>query len=550
MKVALYTRFLYILGVVVLTSCAEKEDLNEALKEKIVVDASQFTLSEETYGKEVEITRANKPKSDIKKIDLGNGIEAEVVVEHDNWKDSSKVRTRAQEISNQHYTINAFDNSNNLVGTLKGTVSGNGPTKSFVPDAGTPEKLILEPGSYSFVCFNDKVIFNNNKLIVTDANASQALIGRTRTTVSGSKYRVHFEMKHQAARVRFQMKTYWKIENITAKIVPAASDPHILTYNSDATGPQYSSSPTSVSKNYTFPNKTISASDFVYTSMSDYQYYLPMSKGNEFKLYFQNGELYEKSLVNKMMTFDKFPRIQLAANESYVVKIKLYYTYKYLFSDGTTGTLLQGKAAGKTPIGVVATDKTSGSEGLAFALKVAGNYRWSNTVTSYQNTQQFINQIGVAYDENGYNWTWNAAYSRTGSAHANDNNFPAFFAAAHYTNSLAAQGITMTGSITNRNWFLPSLGEWRRFLIAAAKYDNSMQAVSTWGGHLSHDILDVIYIQAGGMPISGSTYQSSSEADADHGYYMGLDFKDKLAWRVAGSNSKLESWGVIPALHF
>ena len=68
---------------------------------------------------------------------------------------------------------------------------------------------MLSPNTYTFVCFNDKVELNNNKLIVTDSNAGQALIGRTQVAVSGNKYQVHFDMKHQAARVRFEMTTYW-----------------------------------------------------------------------------------------------------------------------------------------------------------------------------------------------------------------------------------------------------------------------------------------------------------------------------------------------------
>gem|GEM_PF-4388586 len=38
--------------------------------------------------------------------------------------------------------------------------------------------------------------------------------------------------------------------------------------------------------------------------------------------------------------------------------------------------------------------------------------------------------------------------------------YPAFYAAAHYDEELAAQGITLTGNMVGRKWFLPSVKEW------------------------------------------------------------------------------------------
>lgn len=529
MRKNIYKTLLFIIGIVLFTACANEDELSSEQKGKVILDATQFTLTEETYGKELAITRADDFNPKTETYSLGNGVEAEVTLEREK-RSNQQLITRAQEIDNQHYTIKVYDNPGSLVGTLKGTVAGVGATKAFTPDAGTPKQLVLSPDTYTFVCFNDKVEFNNNKLTVTDSNAGQALIGRTQVAVSGNKYQVHFDMKHQAARVRFEMTTYWDIVGITANIQQTASDPAVLTYNADATNPQYVSNTSSINKHYTFPNKTVEASDYTYTSVSDYQYYLPSSKGNSFKLIFQSGNLYEKSLANKLMTFDKFPRTQLAANESYIVKIKLYYTYQYLFQDGTTGTLLQGKAAGKTPIGACTQDKR------AIALKSVGIYNWSNTRPQWDNQGHSENINDHKYVTWGWELTYNANQSYDNSTvKANEQNrYSAFYLAAHYNPGVPTTNLG--------HWYLPSLGEVLDAYHAIGHFDKS-SITGSWGDYnkdWNWKIYRVVFVQAGGAQSVGEWFWTSEEYNAEDAVNCGCS-KDNGGYIRISSYHKNEA---------
>ena len=147
----------------------------------------------------------------------------------------------------------------------------------------------------------------------------------------------------------------------------------------------------------------------------------------------------------------------MQAGKSYVVKIKLKPMYTYLFHDGTTG-FLKDKGT-RTPIGIVI------NANLAVALDYANNgnkHPWCTTYT-VRNSTRFINDISGALNwTEGYNETWNGAYSDpAGTVKANEkNNFPAFYYAAHYDEDLVAAGITVSGNLAGRKWYLPSAGEW------------------------------------------------------------------------------------------
>ena len=514
-----------ITALILLTGCGGNEIEHKQGNDKIEMSASQFIIDETPYAEDTEVTRsrnvANAPfGKEIIKLD--NGIEAEVTVEREVADNTHHATTRATEMTNQHYTIYALKNGNR-VGTLRGTVSGAGSSKKFIPDAGTSSMLLLEPGTYTFVCHNDQVTPTGNQLYVYNQDAEKALMGVTTTNVSGKEYKVNFQMKHLAARIRYELTTYWDINNIRAEVGPqGAIDLSIYnndgTFNSESTG--------GVSHEITFPTVTTEAADYTYTSTSNYHYCLPNSIVNPMVIRFKTGMLYRKTIANYSMNLMNFPRQKLAANESYKVKIKLYYSFQYLFSDGTTGTIMQGKSAGKTPIAAMISSNKA--IGLTDAKVGASRlFNWSNNQAKHNTiTSQIFSVIYNSVD--GYNQTWSTTHSATGVAHANDPNFPAFVRAANY---VPLTPITApAGKLSN--WYLPALGEWKLAAQTMGKYNPAqLTAWPTAGTHLNWDdrLVKVIFVQAGGeSPIwVGGTqgdgwYWASDEFSAGSAYHMVL----------------------------
>lgn len=276
MKLSKYTFMAFLACLTLFTACNSDES-SERNGESTEKDGVQFTFSASSYGDDSEITRSvvRDTASVRDTVSLDNGLEAEISIENESANSHSAITTRATEISNQHYTIYALKNGVR-VATLSGTVSGSGASKAFTPDAGTPGRMQLEPGTYTFVCHNDKVTATGNQLSVSSSNAGEALIGTTTKTISGPTDQVHFEMKHQAARVRFELTTYWDIDGITADVLPSASDPVTMTYDLSASNPQYTAGSNTVA--YTFQNSVVEQANYTYTSLSDYQYFLPTTK--------------------------------------------------------------------------------------------------------------------------------------------------------------------------------------------------------------------------------------------------------------------------------
>ena len=87
---------------------------------------------------------------------------------------------------------------------------------------------------------------------------------------------------------------------------------------------------------------------------------------------------------------------------------------------------------------------------------------WSRN-NSNNATYLYNNKYRKLQNNDGYettyesNTTW--ANPSGGKVKADNENFDAFYAAAHYS-----PGVTLTGSIANAKWYLPSWGEWGRCL--------------------------------------------------------------------------------------
>lgn len=495
----------FLLGAMMFTACGNREEAEEKNDGKIVMTAAQFTLTEEPYGEETEvISRALGVLPQPQIVDLGNGIEAEVSIEREQNEVPRKA-TRAKDISNQHYTIMAYKLGTGRVGgTLKGTVSGTGAMKTFTPDPGTQHKIVLPPGTYTFFCFNDKVADDGSfGYVVQQANAEQALFDYKTVTISGKHYHVNFEMKHQAARMRFEITTYWDITGIKA----TASANHGLKtiYYDDLMSNYMENGGAVTSSEFTFPNVTTAASNYSYTSTSDYRYFLcsffnGVQTASNLKINFTSGSLYGRSLAGKSMMLSGFSDTQLGRNKSYKVKIRLLYSYNYLFHDGSVSTLAVGRKAGKTPIGAC----TIGNR--AMALRSVGLYKWGPSISQWDNVGHSEN----LNDHKGVIWGWELTYHAAQSydhttIKANSISYSAFYQAAHYNPGVPTSGIGQ--------WYLPSLGEFLDAYKAIGNFDRS-SVTGSWGDYTKDwngKLYRVAFVQAGGAPTLGEWCWTSQE---------------------------------------
>ena len=472
---------------------------NEETQEKNVTPVTEFILTEPDYNTEAELTRTTAEPT-TQQLDLGNGIEATAVIERDNEKDTAPA-TRA-ELSNQHYMIYAVKNGVRVPGfTLRGTVSGSGANKKFTPDNGTTSIQHLEEGTYTFVCYNDNVFLQSNRLVVTHQNAEKALIGVTSNVhVTGKKQQVTFEMKHQAARVRFEIVTYWAVKDI--KLRGTIYSPSQIYYDIDGANLQY---PLKANRqhNLSFANQTTAAANFTYTSQTEYAYVLPGAEGNITTMRFTAGSLYEKNIASAPAKLvNTFPTNILKANESYKVKLTLYYKFNYLFSDGTTGTLVWGHANNKTPIATVVTAANSTPlSGMTMALNAAnnnGSAAWATDQRAPYNQTENYGFAGVYNDMNGEGNTYNVVNNATATnlIKANSDMTPAFKAAANYYPGVATQN-------TIGRWYLPAMGEMKTALVAMAGMNAGSLTEFGTAALPRFALYAVILRQAGGMYHAG-----------------------------------------------
>ena len=200
MKERSKTIFNLLVAVCSITAISCNNDVLEEKTNKVDLSQIEFSLTDADFQPEVDNASTRSLKETVKDtVSLGDGLTAEVTVEPDTAVTKSP-KTRA--ISNGHYTMLAYDMGGNLKGVLEGSVSGS----VFTPASGKPENIQLTPGTYTFVCYNDKVTRNGNDLTVAIADAETARIGRAENVVvSGKKQKIPFVMKHAGCKVRLFM---------------------------------------------------------------------------------------------------------------------------------------------------------------------------------------------------------------------------------------------------------------------------------------------------------------------------------------------------------
>lgn len=507
--------------LLIMAAACQQEDntsTGESTTGKVVITPTMLKFAEAPFSEDDgAVTRGAAEVPQTKSVDLGNGIEAQMTLEADVKSDTifKKPRTRAsQPLSNGFYTIRAFQGN-----TLKGEMKGYINSGVFTPATGSKDCIILDPNqNYDFVCFNDKLSQNSDgTLSVTQANVKTAYVGHLDNTyVTGKTQYISFYMKHVGSRVYLELHSFLPIKHAVSATLTSPNNNVPTSVKLDEKG--YNPIATSV----TTINKTLTTNywqdhlfpgspDIVYCRSEDpkndyeyhyynrdttYTWFLPGTPLRQMRLALPSLTLYGKTAAPSTHLYSSDPALSgfvTKENTTYKLKIRLVYTgFKYLFSDGTVGTLKANRT--KTPIAFVVKDNDgTPNSGVAVALKEADlGSSWSPSTGNVKNTDcqwttqslssapyssnpvymtTNFNHLGTGLtddvaDMNGYNWTWNPATNAipasSGQVKGNDQwGFPAFYYAAHYD-----PGVTLTGTIANQKWYLPAAGEWRTALDA------------------------------------------------------------------------------------
>lgn len=306
-----------------------------------------------------------------------------------------------------------------------------------------------------------------------------------------------------------------------------------------------------VSNAYTLPAtsatynvKYIQAHDFV----TDYNYLLPNIPASDMKLNFTAGTLYGKALTGKSFSLSNLAPLTFARSHSYTVNIKLK-TPLYLFHDGTVGVLAE--KGSRTPIGLVADEKTNTHDGTAAALKEVNGgtqYAWgivngvleNNRQYSVSTEQQVAFQKAAAGDD-GYDNTWGLSKDGVTIKGNEQTRYPAFYAAGHYGDELAASGVAVTGNMVGKKWFLGSVKEWIQLWKGEIPGGLGHRPIADYG---------VLFTSAGGSFTSG-WHGMITSSEGDDGEYMSLYFNHEMDFFNMWENNKVTSPSEVRAfVHF
>jgi len=476
--------FSLCLSMGLFTACSTEEEQAQPQQNLVNLAAKgKIILSMQDFNAEREITRAVQAPTDTQVVDLDNGMTAEISVERGQKRKTAV--TRAHDIYSGHFNLYALNPATNLrVGNvLRGTIGWvTKPTPSnpwageytFIPDAGS--LLVLAPGTYKFVCYNDAVEDDGTNLTIKNFN--NPLIGSTTATIPANsiEYKVDIEMKHPAVRCQVSMQNLIGdgeptagFANMKGRLI--ATTTKAIRYSADLT----SKTVIPGTDILEFPLEGYGTG----VSTTSYLYVLP-GDGTDMKLEFYNGTCYYNSVGTLKTSLTKLGT--MAANDDYKLNIKINPSYKYLFNDGTTG-YLRDKGT-RTPIGIVVRRKTAGEKGLAVALNLASTSQvrpftdgydhisWVRIV--YTNKRVFSTLTDAFTDMDGYAYTWDANTSSNNEVKANSDKYPAFKLAANYNPGVSTSGIG--------KWFLPSLGQIKLMMATIGFSRKSMngQAMQAW----------------------------------------------------------------------
>ena len=473
-----------IKNTIISTACATLAILSVACSNDDVIDGKkgtqinaaeniEFDLSFSDYNAEDTIDHATRAAQDAELakpriVPMGDMMYAEVSLQRDTTKATPAEKAAAtRALTDGTYTIYAYQGTT-LKGTLKGTVSSNVFTATS-----SNKEIVLEPGTYTFVCCNDKVQVAGETWTINRADAGTALIGITAgkvITATPRKQKVAFQMQHVASRVRIQLQADgFPVWDATGVFNSTSAIPEQMEFNPSTQTYTYATKTgASLSENITFrttPHDEYYNHEPYYVEQvpspyggspnwqTKYIYLLPTTSGANLKLSLTGGTAYRLPLSGRSV---KFPALaSMAANGAYTLRMKLHYNYIYLYSDGTTGQKTDADYSSKTPIAVV----VSRSKRIAAALEdiQMTDAGWGrNNITATTTASETLSDH--LSDLNGYDYTYSTTYSTDGIVKGDDYaNYHAFYKAAHYN-----PGVTVTGANIGK-WYLPSIGEWNLY---------------------------------------------------------------------------------------
>ena len=497
----------------------EKQEQKENLT---TLDAGslRFNFVEEGFGEDIEQTRGEElPKEEI--VDVGNGLEAHISVERD-----AVPTTRAPKpIADGNYTILAYKGTQRL--DQKITFKVVGGVTSITSTKG--RYSWVANATYTFVCFNDKVIDNNNgTLDIWMGNKETALLDKQTITINGADQNLTFQMKHVCMRVRTKLVSLQEApKQATATFVnPLINTPYLLRYHilSDNYTNDYFQQWPDKNQNYTQSGsyRDSNLDDNLFTATADEYTTFFANMQHSRKIRFTAGTVYDKPLQNMELPFTIDNTFK--ANGSYTIVYKLMPKYLYLFEDGQTGYL--SDAGRKTHVPIAIVFDVTGKRAISLWDANGGNYtKWDtdNNFSVQRNSITFSNtNAAFSNSTSGQVWTWESWDSKHNGISiikADDPQFVAcYYAGNFYNSSDLISKATLTGANINKRevWYLPSWHDWKEVLVKLGFGDGSSHGImyffkKQWKGSLVNYAFSV----ANGTSIVGKddyqTYWASSE---------------------------------------
>ena len=636
-------------GMVVLTACNHSADVDDNDNSATGGKGVSFTLSmvdwEDAPTVGMPATKATARSTEqLEKsmvVDLSPEVSANVTVIREGAEaGATGAKTRAATrtpLPAGDYTIIAYQGTDAApVKKAEITATWNG---SMFTISGKQAKMHLDPGTYTFVCFNNKLEEKNGKLSMAqydrdkvlsndddyatylktlESEYDEALVGRATATVNQSTIRVPFVLSHPWARVKFSVIGICLKRPETDTDYSSSATPVSISYNADLSGTTtmvpannggaaatvqtlsaHELNPLSLTPvNYTESDVDLTSGaeklnnkrafkldNFVEYPASSlinwmngyrnkYQEYQSMN------LYFPAGANLKQykwhskpvGLFGRQTSFDKlyeavrnaFPET-LAANSSYKVLIHVSYNFRYIFSDGTIGTIAENNNwATKQPIAIITSMKTRTAMSL---YATGGRKNWTKIApTAHFNRRYYTpaNASEMANDMSGYRTTYDPAYTYDGTlAHADNPDLPAFYEAAHYKPAgvTASWILHPSGDVNDSigKWYLPSTGEWLnayRTIGHGTGYnlDKQQQTPPLYNEWFEWRIilLDIAFRQAGSEFYPGwNYYWSCNELTRQR---PNEDYAVQLGWRTDGRlifrRDTYNLGVVVPFIHF
>lgn len=589
--------------VLLLASCTDVSDEGGKAQEGKGV---AFTLTASDWNMKIvgpdSLRGAKAPASPEEAeavVDLSPEVSANVSIVRDDREEGVRRAPAQTSLGAGDFTIVAYQGSaNNPEKKAELKVHWDG---SKFTEGGNIAKMHLPAGTYTFVCFNDKLKEKDGKLVMANydktANLTtdqdyqtyydnladdydKALVGKVTTAVPNNRIEVPFVLSHPWSRVKFQIVGVGLAFNKKDTDYSTTGTPTPISYDADVSAatvmtPSAESVTTGMAQTksvYELNAMTLAPVDYSQsdvdvntgtekinnkrvfhfgefenvphaTELAPWQdYYNSYQRAQTSLQYFPAGANLKAykwnaaavSFYRKPLSFEKLYQTiedilptSLEANGSYTVRIYMSYNFKYLFSDGTVGTLAENNNwKTKTPIALVTSMKTK----TAVGLRTDGRVNNINDRTGIEHINRdyyATNSPKLPTLLNGYRTTYDPAYTYDQTkAHAEDQNLPAFYTAAHYNPGVAVTAEWLKNPSTDVNdsigkWYLPAYGEMvnmYRTVGYGTYYNISDKRKETFQFNTKYEwrpvFIDIAFRQAGSScPPSWHRYWTSTELE-------------------------------------